>query len=236
MIDLFFMTSPNVYKICIALEELGLDYRSIPVDLPGGQHLDPARMGGAINGKVPVIIDHGGAGETPVTIFESGAILQYLAEKHGALLPADFAGRMDVMQWLFWQAGGLGPFGGQCFHFRALAPVLAGDVDNEYARRRYARIFGELWSVMETRLTGRAFLAGDYSIADIACYPWIDYLAPDEGRERFPRVADWHRRLAARPAIQKAYVKARLVDMGHARNEIDTVVYTVDELRAVVTL
>lgn len=236
MIDLFFMTSPNVYKICIALEELELDYRLIAVDLPNGQHMDARQMGGAINGKVPVLIDYRAPGEEAVTVFESGAILQYLAEKEQKLLPSAFPERLEVMQWLFWQVGGLGPFGGQFFHFSALAPVLAEGVDNAYSRQRYARIYNELWRVMERRLGDRDYLAGDYSIADIACFPWIDYLAPDEGRDAFPRVSDWHRRMAQRPAITRAYAKARAVEMGHDRNDKDTVIYTVDELRAVVTL
>ncbi|MES2493669.1 MAG: glutathione S-transferase N-terminal domain-containing protein [Pseudomonadota bacterium] len=223
MIDLYFATSPNVYKINIALEEMELDYRLVPVDLSQGAHLDPAKLGGAATGKVPVIVDHAPQGrEGPVTVVESGAILQYLAEKCGKFIGSDAAERTDVMQWLFWQMGGLGPIGGQLWHFRAFAPMIAPDFDNSYALQRYDRMFARLWRTMDDRLAQVPFLAGAYSIADMACYPWIIYLAPDEGRDSFPNIQRWREAMAARPAVQAAYDRARTLDVGYDRNELDT--------------
>jgi GSH-dependent disulfide-bond oxidoreductase len=235
VLDLYFMTSPNVYKAVIALEELELEYRLIPVDLAKREHLVPANIGGSIAGKVPVLVDHDEPGR-PVMIFESGAILQYLAEKHGELLPSGFFDRTEVMQWLFWQVGGLGPFGGQCFHFRAPARVLASEIDHAYSTSRYEHIFEELWTVMERRLGERDYLAGTYSIADIACFPWIDYLGPASGRAAFPNIARWHAAVGERPAVRRAYERSRAVDTGYEHNEIGSVIYTADELRAVITL
>ena len=220
MIDLYFVTSPNVTKVVIALEEMGLEYRLRPTDLSQGAHLDPANVGGAINGKLPVIRDDRAAdGGDPVTIFESGAILQYLAEKSGRFLPADHAARIETMQWLFWQMGGIGPIGGQLWHFRMFAPRIAPDIDNSYARRRYDRMFDALWETMDRRLADAAYLAGDYSIADMACFPWIAYLEPERGIAAFPNVHRWRDAIAARPAVRAAYGKAAEVDAGYARAE-----------------
>lgn len=220
MIDLFFVTSPNVTKITIALEEMGLDYRLKPTDLSKGDHLDPANVGGAINGKLPVIVDDAPAdGGPPVTLFESGAILQYLAEKAGAFLPAEDRARREVMQWLFWQMGGIGPIGGQLWHFRMFAPRIAPDFDNSYALSRYDRMFGALWTTMNRRLEDRPFLAGEYSIADIACFPWIAYLEPSDGIAAYPNVLRWRDAIAARPAVRAAYARAASADVGYERAE-----------------
>src|SRR3546814_865304 len=165
---------------------MGLEYRFRPTDLSKGEHLDPANVAGAINGKLPVIRDDSPAdGGDPITIFESGAILQYLAEKSGRFLPADGRARIETMQWLFWQMGGIGPIGGQLWHFRMFAPQIAPDVDNSYSRRRYDRMFDELLETMDRRLADRAYLAGDYSIADRAAFPWSTYFATARGVSHF---------------------------------------------------
>jgi GST-like protein len=220
MIDLYFVTSPNVTKVVIALEEMGLEYRLLPTDLSQGEHLDPANVAGAVNGKLPVIRDDCPAdGGDPVTIFESGAILQYLAEKSGRFLTKDDRARIETMQWLFWQMGGIGPIGGQLWHFRMFAPRIAPDVDNSYPSRRYERMFAALWETMDRRLAHRAYLAGDYSIADMACFPWIAYLEPELGIAAYPNVQCWRDDIAARPAVRAAYGQAATVDAGYARAE-----------------
>lgn len=233
MIDLYFATSPNVYKVCILLEELELDYRLIPIDLRTGAQFDAALIGGGETTKIPVLIDHD-SGLAPKPIVESGAILQYLAEKSGRFLPQDPGSRSEAFQWLFWQMAGLGPFSGQCFHFRAIAPAIAPEAENSYARGRYEKILAAHWKVMERRLTERSFMADEYSIADIACYPWIRYLCPEAGRDAFPMINAWLETITARPAIKRAYDRARAVDMGAPRNEIDTTIYAPESLRGVI--
>mgnify|MGYP003574998489 CR=1 FL=1 len=219
MIDLFFVTSPNVYKISIALEEMALSHRLFPVDLSKGEHHDPARIGGGVTGKVPVIVDHEPAdGGAPLTIVESGAILHYLADKAGRFGGGDSArGRLEVQQWLFWQMGGIGPIGGQLWHFRTFAPRIAPDFDNSYALQRYERMFDALWQVMDRRLEGRDYLCGDYSIADMACFPWVAYLEPAAGIAAYPNVLGWRDRIAARPAVRAAYARGAALDTGYER-------------------
>jgi GST-like protein len=169
--ELFYSSSPNVYKVMIALEELDLEYRTVLVDLSKGEHKDSSRLAGAIHGKVPVFRDNAPAdGGEPITVMESGAILQYLAEKTGRLLPTAPRSRTSVMQWLFWQMGGLGPIGGQAWHFQAFAPLLEPDTDFRYPRSRYDNMLRALWDVMERRLQDREYLAVDYSIADIPAF------------------------------------------------------------------
>ena len=220
MIDFYFVPSPNVYKISIALEEMELPHRLISVDLSRGEHHDPAKIGGGATGKLPVIVDHDPADRgDPVTVFESGAILQYLAEKAGRFLPADLRGRLDVMQWLFWQMGGIGPIGGQLWHFRTFAPRIAPDFDNSYALSRYDHMFSQLWAAMDKRLEQREFLCTDYSVADMACFPWIAYLEPSEGIGEYPNILRWRDSISARPAVREAYAKAGALDTGYERNE-----------------
>ncbi len=220
MIDLFFVTSPNVYKISIALEEMALEYRLVPVDLSKGDHRDPANVGGAVNGKLPVIVDHAPAHGGPAqTLFESGAILNYLADKTGSFIGTGDAERLEVLQWLAWQVGGIGPIGGQLWHFRVFAPRIAPDFDNSYALQRYDRMFAALFETMDRRLADRPFLAGDYSIADMACFPWIAYLEPSEGIAAYPNVLRWRDATAARPAVRAAYETANALDTGYERSE-----------------
>ena len=185
MIELYFCTSPNVYKVVIALEELGLPYALKSVDLSKGAHFDPANLSGANTAKLPVIRDDEPAdGGDPVVVFESGAILQYLAEKTGRLMPVDPRGRLTVMQWLFWQMAGLGPMAGQNGHFNVYAPEKV-----PYAMERYTKETSRLYGVLNKRLSDRPFVAGDYSIADMAAYPWIvPYETHKQNLDEFPHL------------------------------------------------
>jgi GST-like protein len=208
VIDLYFWGTPNGNKITIALEELGLAYRVHPVDINKGEQFEPAFLRISPNNRIPAIVDGAPAdGGEPLSIFESGAILTYLAEKTGRLLPADTRGRFEVMQWLFWQVGGLGPMAGQNHHFVQYAPEKI-----PYAIERYVRETARLYRVMNTRLSDRPYLAGDYSIADIASYPWV---VPHEKQRQnlddFPNLKRWFATMAARPAVERAYAVARQV-------------------------
>ncbi|MCB2050093.1 MAG: glutathione S-transferase N-terminal domain-containing protein [Novosphingobium sp.] len=221
MITLYYVSSPNVHKVCIALEEMGLAYDLQPIDVSKNEHRDRSKVGGAKYGRLPIIRDEDpvGGGE-PVVTFESGAILQYLAEKTGQFLPqGDVRARQQVLQWLFWQMGGIGPIGGQLFHFRAFAPVIAPDFDNSYAKARYEKMWSALLELMNEQLGETAYLAGAYSIADMACHPWIDYLPPEAGLDAFPNVQRWLHDVSARPAVVAAYARAFALDTGYARNE-----------------
>jgi GST-like protein len=165
-----------------------------------------------------VIVDHDPAGGgAPHSVFESGAILQYLAEKSGKFLGNDWRERSEVMQWLFWQVSGLGPIGGQAWHFLDLAPRIAPEVDNTYACNRYFKMFAALWKTMNRRLEGREFLGGNYSIADMACYPWIVYFEPLDGIGEYPNVRRWRDRIAERPGTKRAYAAHLSVDTGYER-------------------
>lgn len=202
MIDLYLWATPNGYKIAIALEELGLPYRLKPVNIGKGEQFEPAFLRISPNNRIPAIVDDAPAdGSGPLSIFESGAILTYLAEKTGRLLPADVRGRFEVMQWLFWQVGGLGPMAGQNHHFVQYAPEKV-----PYAIERYVKETARLYRVMNTRLADRPYLAGDYSIADIASYPWV---VPHEKQRQnlddFPNLKRWFATIAARPAVERAY-------------------------------
>lgn len=169
MIDLYYWTTPNGHKITIFLEEVELPYKIIPVNIGKGEQFKPEFLEIAPNNRIPAIVDREPAdGGEPISIFESGAILEYLADKTGKLIPANIRGRAEVLQWLYWQMGGLGPMAGQNHHFNIYAPEKI-----PYAINRYVNETGRLYAVMDKRLTDREFLAGDYSIADIASYPWI---------------------------------------------------------------
>lgn len=220
MIELFFATSVNVYKVAIALEEMALPYEIRLVDISKGEQHDPANLAGAPTGKVPVIRDDDPAdGGEPQVVFESGAILQYLADKSGMLLPADPRRRLAAIQWLYWQVGGLGPVSGQAWHFHAFAERIAPDFDNSYARGRYFGMMAALWRTLDRQLADCGYLAGEYSIADIACFPWISYFAPPEGMAAFPHIARWREAIAERPGVRRAYARARTLDTGYAFNE-----------------
>jgi len=203
MIDLYYWPTPNGHKVTLMLEEPGLPYQIQPVNIGAGDQFTPAFLAISPNNKMPALVDHqptdGGA---PQSVFESGAILLYLAEKTGRFLPADSRGRVAVLEWLFWQMAGLGPMSGQMGHFNVYAPDKI-----PYAIERYNNEVRRLHGVMDKRLAQTAYLGGEaYSIADMASYPWIgayDTLPVDF--DAFPNLKRWHDAIAARPATQRAY-------------------------------
>jgi GSH-dependent disulfide-bond oxidoreductase len=203
MITLYGMGSPNVVKIFIALEEMELDYDAKPVDVFGGQQFDPEFLRLNPSAKVPVIVDPDGPGGRSYTIFESGAILLYLAEKTGRFLPEDMTARYDVIQWLMVQLTGVGPMFGQFVHFLRFAPD-----GNEYSRSRYRTQARRVLEVIEKRLQQVPYLGGEaYSIADIATFPWarnIGTLLGVDPKAEYPRIAAWVETIAARPAVTRA--------------------------------
>jgi GSH-dependent disulfide-bond oxidoreductase len=202
MIDLYFWPTPNGLKLKLFLEEAGLPYRAIPVNIGKGEQHQPAFLKVSPNNKIPALVDHEPpGGKAPLSLFESGAMLLYLAEKSGQFIPTDIYGRADVLQWLFWQVGGLGPMAGQNGHFRVYAPT-----ELPYAIERYTTEVHRLFGVMDKRLADREFLAGAYSIADIACYPWVvPYKAQGQDLNDFPNLKRWFDLIAARPATVRTY-------------------------------
>ncbi|MDJ0945009.1 MAG: glutathione S-transferase N-terminal domain-containing protein [Kiloniellales bacterium] len=202
MIDLYYWPTPNGHKITMFLEEAGLAYEIKPIDIGRGAQFDPDFLKIAPNNRMPAIVDHEPAdGGDPISVFESGAILQYLAEKTGLFLPADLRGRTEVMQWLFWQMGGLGPMLGQNHHFKVYAPETL-----TYAIERYVKETTRLYNVLNRRLAKRDFVAGAYSIADMACYPWIvPHERQGQNLEDFPHLKRWFEAIRARPATVRAY-------------------------------
>lgn len=207
MIDLHYWPTPNGHKVTLFLEEAGLEYRIVPVNIGTGEQFRPEFLAIAPNNRMPAIVDHAPAGGgAPLSVFESGAILLYLAEKTGRFLPAELRGRTTVLEWLFWQMAGLGPMTGQYGHFHVYAPESI-----EYAKDRYRREAQRLLGVLDTRLAGREFIAGDeYSIADMACYPWIDpYGKAPLALEAHANLRRWHAALRERPATRRAYERAR---------------------------
>jgi GSH-dependent disulfide-bond oxidoreductase len=209
MIDLHYWTTPNGHKITLFLEEAQLPYRIKPVHIGKGEQFAPEFLRIAPNNRIPAIVDHAPAdGGEPLPLFESGAILLYLADKTGQFIAPDLRGRNDTLQWLFWQMGGLGPMAGQNHHFSQYAPEKL-----PYAIERYVKETARLYAVMDKRLADREFLAGDYSIADMASYPWV---VPHERQQQdlndFPNVKRWFEAIQARPATVRAYAKAAEVN------------------------
>jgi len=203
MIDLYYWPTPNGHKVTLLLEELGLPYQIKPVNIGAGDQFKPEFLAISPNNKMPALVDHQPAdGGAPQSVFESGEILLYLAEKTGRFLPADSRGRVAVLEWLFWQMAGLGPMSGQMGHFNVYAPEQI-----PYAIERYNNEVRRLHGVMDKRLADSAYLGGAvYSIADMASYPWIgayDTLPVDV--DAFPNLKRWHDAIAARPATQRAY-------------------------------
>jgi GST-like protein len=206
MIDLHYWTTPNGHKITLFLEETGLPYRIFPVNIGKGDQFKPDFLAIAPNNRIPAIVDHEPVdGGPPLALFESGAILLYLAEKTGQLIPADLRGRNQAIQWLFWQVGGLGPMAGQNHHFVRFAPERI-----PYAMDRYVKETARLYGVMNTRLADHAYLAGEaYSIADIAAYPWIvPHALQKQDLGDFPHLKRWFEAIEARPATIRAYALA----------------------------
>ncbi len=216
MIDLYYWTTPNGHKITIFLEEAGVAYRIVPVNIGKGEQFKSDFLRVAPNNRIPAIIDTAPTdGGAPISVFELGAILQYLAEKTGKFLPHDVRGRVEVMQWLFWQMAGLGPMAGQNHHFVQYAPERIA-----YATERYVKETNRLYGVLDQRLADRDYVAGDYSIADMAIYPWIvPYKNQKQTLEDFPHLKRWFERIAARPAVKRAYERAREINQGSVVSE-----------------
>jgi GST-like protein len=200
MIDLHFYPSPNGLKISIMLEECALPYRIVEVNILRGEQFKPEFLRISPNNRIPAIVDQDAEGG-PLSVFESGAILQYLAEKSGRFLPREPHRRFDVLQWLYWQVGGLGPMAGQAHHFRAFAPEKI-----PYGIKRYTDECNRLYGVLDRRLADREFVAGEYSIADMACWPWIVFHdRQGQALETFPNVKRWFDAVRDRPAVRRAY-------------------------------
>jgi GSH-dependent disulfide-bond oxidoreductase len=205
MIDLYYWTTPNGHKIPIFLEEAELPYTIHPINIDKGEQFQPSFLQISPNNRIPAIVDREpiDCGE-PISVFESGAILQYLAEKTGKFLPADLRGRMETMQWLFWQVGGLGPMLGQNHHFTQYAPEKI-----PYAIQRYLKETERLYGVLDKQLTNREYITGEYSIADMAAYPWIVHHSSQQiDLNAFPNVKRWFESIQSRPAVKRAYAKA----------------------------
>lgn len=203
MIDLYYWTTPNGHKITLFLEETGLPYRIHPINIGKDEQFQPHFLKIAPNNRIPAIVDNEPAdGGEPLSLFESGAILLYLAEKTGRFIPQDLRGRQEALQWLFWQMGGLGPMAGQNHHFNRFAPEKV-----PYAIQRYVKETARLYGVLDRRLADRAFVAGDdYSIADMAIYPWIvPHAYQEQDLDDFPHVKRWFQAIQARPATIRAY-------------------------------
>ncbi|WP_219337720.1 glutathione binding-like protein [Pseudomonas sp. Xaverov 259] len=203
MIDLYYWTTPNGHKVSLFLEEAGLPYTVHPINIGQGDQFKPDFLKIAPNNRIPAIVDHSPTdGGAPISLFESGAILLYLAEKTGQFIPKDLRGRQEALQWLFWQMGGLGPMAGQNHHFSQFAPEKI-----PYAIKRYVDETARLYGVLERRLADRAFVAGeDYSIADMAIYPWIvSHKWQSQRLEDFPHVQRWFNSIKERPATVRAY-------------------------------
>lgn len=208
-IELYFWPTPNGWKIAIALEEMGLPYVLKPVNIGKGAQFGASFMKISPNNKMPAIVDPDGPDGAPISVFESGAILQYLGRKSGKFYPKDERARVEVEQWLIWQVAGLGPMAGQASHFINYAPKLVDDQKLiEYGRARYVNELNRLLGVMEKLLEKRDYLAGEYSIADMASWPWARGAHRlGQSWDDFPKLKDWVDRIAARPAVQRALEK-----------------------------
>jgi GST-like protein len=210
MIDLYFWTTPNGYKITMFLEEAKVPYNLIGVNISTGEQFDPEFLKIAPNNRIPAMVDHDPAdGGEPIPVFESGAMLLYLADKTGKFIPSDLRGRTRTIQWLFWQMGGLGPMAGQNHHFVKYAPERI-----PYAMERYVNETGRLYAVVNKQLASNEYVAGDsYTIADMAIYPWI---VPHENQQQdldnFPHLKRWFEAIAARPGTVAAYARKKDVN------------------------
>jgi len=202
MIDLHYWPTPNGWKVSIFLEEAELPYRMIPVNIGRGEQFRPEFLGISPNNRMPAIVDHAPAdGGDPISVFESGAILVYLAEKTGRFLPADVRGRKAVLEWVFWQMGGLGPMAGQNHHFAVYAPEKI-----PYAIDRYVKETNRLYGVLDRRLQGRSWVCDEYSIADMAIWPWVvGWERQGQKLEDTPHLARWFEAMKARPGVQRGF-------------------------------
>jgi GST-like protein len=209
MIDLHYWTTPNGHKITLFLEEAGLEYTIKAVNIGKGEQFDPAFLAISPNNRIPAIVDHAPAdGGKPISVFESGAILLYLAGKTGKFIPKDLRGQVTVLEWLMWQMGGLGPMLGQNHHFANYAPEKI-----PYAIERYTKETSRLYAVLDKRLAGRDFIAGkQYTIADMAAYPWVIPDRQGQDIDTFPNVKRWLAAIRARPATARAYAWTKQVN------------------------
>ncbi len=203
MIDLYYWPTPNGWKIPIALEEMGLEYNVIPVDINAGDQFTDWFLKVSPNGKMPAIVDPDGPDGKPISIFESGAILQYLARKTGKFYGSSERDRIEIDQWLFWQVGGLGPMAGQAHHFLIYAPKFEPPQDIPYAKERYSTEVGRLYGVLERQLEGKDYICGEYSIADIATWGWASlWKRQEQSMDDKPNMKAWLDRMKARPSVQ----------------------------------
>jgi GSH-dependent disulfide-bond oxidoreductase len=210
MIDLFYWPTPNGHKITMFLEEAGLAYKIHPVNIGAGEQFRPEFLAISPNNRMPAIVDHKPSdGGAPISVFESGAILVYLAERTGRFLPSDARRKAKVLEWLFWQMGGLGPMAGQNHHFALYAPEKI-----PYAIDRYVRETNRLYGVLNKQLAHHEFVAGDYSIADMACYPWVvPWKRQSQNLDDFPHLKRWFEAIKARPATMRAYAVGETIQM-----------------------
>ena len=208
MIDLYYWTTPNGHKLTMFLEEAGLPYTIHPVNINKGEQFDPAFLKISPNNRIPAIVDRAPAdGGAPIPMFESGAILLYLADKVGRFIPRDTRARLDCIQWLFWQMANLGPMAGQNHHFGLYAPEKL-----PYAIDRYVRETGRLYAVLNKKLAKSEFIVGEYTIADMASYPWIRPERQQQNIDDFPHLKRWKEAIQARPATVRAYAKAKEIN------------------------
>jgi GSH-dependent disulfide-bond oxidoreductase len=208
MIDFYYWPTPNGWKVSIMLEECGLPYRVVPVNIGRGDQFKPEFLAISPNNRMPAIVDHDADGEV-VSVFESGAILLHLAEKSGRFMPTSRRGRKETLEWLFWQVGNLGPMAGQLSHFVNYAPRNDAPGEHVYSHQRYANEYDRCLGVLERRLEGRAFILDEYSIADMASWPWVLIAKPlGQKLDEFPNVARWRDAIKQRPAVQRG------VDLG----------------------
>src|SRR5947209_3632994 len=219
MIDLYYWTTPNGHKITMFLEETGLPYKIIPINIGKGEQFNGDFLKVAPNNRIPAMVDQvPKGGGKPVSIFDSGPMLLYLAEKTGKFIPADLNGRYDVIQWTFWQMGGLGPMAGQNHHFRNYAQEKL-----QYAIDRYVNETNRLYGVLNKRLADREFIAGQYSIADMASYPWVvGWKNQGQNIDDFPHLKRWLENIQKRPATERAYAKAKEVNPNFGQPAIRT--------------
>ncbi len=209
-VDLYYWPTPNGWKVTILLEEAGIDYHVVPVDIGSGAQFEPDFLDISPNNKIPALVDPDGPGGAPISLFESGAILIYLADKCGRFLPVEPRARYQVLQWLMFQVGGVGPMLGQAHHFRQYAPQSI-----DYAIERYTREAGRLYQVLDRRLAASEYLADAYSIADMAVFPWIvPHRRQGQDLDDFPNLRRWYESIDARPAVRKgmAVLRERRID------------------------
>jgi GST-like protein len=209
MIDVYYWTTPNGHKVTMFLEEAGIEYVVKPINIGKGDQFDPDFLKISPNNKIPAIVDHDPAdGKKPISVFESGAILLYLAGKTGKFIPESLRGQVECLEWVMWQMGGLGPMLGQNHHFAMYAPEKI-----PYAIERYTKETNRLYAVLDKRLTGRPFILGkQYSIADMAAYPWINPDRQGQNIDDFPNLKRWKAAIRARPATERAYARAKEVN------------------------